>query len=252
MLQSNDIAIGSQNRLNALSAVERPETDVTGEGLARLFKYYRLKKDPSRNQNRAITLGRVSAKAFYDEHRKAFDMTSNFFTSHRIDARPYIRFFVFDLAKTGRDIDTELYSRHSLSEYASKLQVAEKREKIYKWFMKSVDNIVDICIKNDYMSSKDCILALIRKNRLAQEYVSGRISKYFFAAMPNFRNIISKLDHFAKAEFSELYDKFDIYNTEINSAFLKYRNRVVNPLEVADCELIRRKAQLSASIYPLK
>lgn len=212
----------------------------SGEYLARLFKYCRQARQASSDRIR-IPFNRVSAKSFYSEHRKAFDDTAAFFSSHGLDAKPYIEFFVNDLSANGYDIDEKLYSKRTISEYATKLQAAEKRKKIYGWFMKSVSNIVDMCIEYDYASGNDCILALIRSKRLAGEFVSGRISKYFLAALPSFRSVIPKLDHFAKAEFAELYDKFDIYNTEINDTFLRYRNRTANPFETVDRELAKRK-----------
>lgn len=248
MLPSKDIVTGSQrNRLNEADRNGKSQNDFpTGEDLARLFKYYRQLKDPGRNFS-AISPNRVSARSFYAEHRKAFDAVSGFFASHGMDAARYVKFFVTELGKTGGDIDGSLFSRKSLLDYAAALQKSEKMAKVWAWFQKSVANIVDMCLKCDYMSGKDCVLSLIRSKRIAQEYVSGRISRYFFAAMPNFRNVIPKLDHFARAEFAELYDKFDIYNTEINNVFITYRNRTVNPLSIVDAELVKRRRSAAKS-----
>lgn len=246
MLRLGGTAADPAGRLVPQAPRGRPEDDVSGEGLARLFKYLRLRKDPSPGQTGSVPLGRVSAKAFYQGHRKAFDAVSLFFSTHGLDARPYIRFFVCDLAKTGRDVDECLYSRSALSGYAAKLQAAEKREKVYSWIAKSVRNVADMCAAEGYVTGRDCVLALIRSKRLAQEYVAGRISKYFLAAIPSFRDVIPKLDHFARAEFADLLDKFDIYNTEANAACLARRNRVANPLDMVDRELRRRRKAVSA------
>lgn len=243
MQRQNDIATGSASRIGGLSGNGRRDAgdDVSGEGLARLFKYRRILKDSSLSSY-GVSLGRVSAKSFYEKHKKAFDDTSSFFLSHGLDARPYIRFFVDDLCKNAYDIDGSLYSRQCIRQYADKLQAAEKRRKVYSWIMKSVSNLADMCVNEGHVSGKDCVLSLIRRKRVAAEFVGGRVSKYFFAAMPGFRDVIPTLDHFSKAEFAELYDKFDIYNTEANEAFLAVRNRTVNPLRLVDEELARRKA----------
>ena len=38
----------------------------------------------------------------------------------------------------------------------------------------------------------------------------------------------------SKAEFKEVYDRFDIYNTEINEAFLMLKQCKANPLKMTD------------------
>ena len=115
MQRQNDIAIGSANRISGLSGNGRQDVgdDVSGEGLARLFKYRRILKDISLSSY-GVSLGRVSAKSFYEKHKKAFDDTSSFFLSHKLDARPYIGFFVDDLCKNAYDIDESLYSRQCI------------------------------------------------------------------------------------------------------------------------------------------
>lgn len=213
----------------------------SGENVAELFKYY--SQFNSRNRiYTPIQLSRISARGLYTRHKKAFDSLYSFFQEHGLDINRYIEFFAKEQMHTERDIDKWLFTKQSISDYMAKLQIAVKKKKIYAWFNKSVSNIVNMCIECDYMSGKDCILDLVRQKRLAQEFISGRISKYFFAAMPNFKNLIPKLDYFSKLEFSELYDKFDIYNTEINDVFMQYKNRTVNPLEIVDIELAKRKS----------
>ena len=230
----NDINTGFSRSKNA-------PNEYTGERLAELFKYYR-QFSMSNFSCTPVQLNRISARGLYMQHKKAFDDLCSFFVSPGLDPRRYMEFFAKDQKRREDDIDRWLFSKQSISDYMAKLQLFEKKRKIYEWFNKSVANIVDMCIDCDYMSGKDCILDLIRQKRLAQEFMSGRISKYFFAAMPNFKNLIPKLDHFAKLEFAELYDKFDIYNTEINDAFIWYRNRTVNPLDIVDIELAKKKA----------
>ena len=212
-----------------------------GEKAAELFKYY-SQFNPRVRIYAPVQLNRISARGLYMRHKKAFDDLYAFFSTHGLDVGRYIEFFAKDRAYLEEDIDKWLFSKQSISDYMAKLQLVDKKKKIYAWFNKSVSNIVNMCIEGDYMSGKDCILDLVRQKRLAQEFMAGRISKYFFAAMPNFKSLIPKLDYFSKLEFSELYDKFDIYNTEINDVFIQYRNRTVNPLDIVDIELAKRKS----------
>lgn len=231
----------SKNDIDANQRALRGKLDNNGEKLAELFKYYKQFENQD-FRRMPIQLNRISAHGLYARHKKAFDDLYLFFEAHGLNVERYMEFFAKDQNRQEKDIDNWLFSRQSISDYMAKLQLINKKKKIYAWFNKSVSNIVDMCIAGDYMSAKDCLLDLMRQKRLAQEFMSGRISKYFFAAMPNFKNIISKLDHFARLEFSELYDKFDIYNTEINDVFRQYRNRTVNPLDIVDIELAKKKS----------
>jgi hypothetical protein len=233
----------SRNIANTGSRLADVKQNDNGENAARLFKYY-SQFNPRNCIYAPIQLNRVSAHGLYIRHKKAFDDLYTFFSAHSLDIGRYVEFFAKEQMRPEEDIDKWLFSKQSISDYMAKLQLADKKKKIYTWFNKSVTNIVNMCIECDYMSGKDCILDLVRQKRLAQEFMTGRISKYFFAAMPNFKSLIPKLDHFSKLEFSELYDKFDIYNTEINDVFIQYRNRTVNPLDIVDVELAKRKSSM--------
>lgn len=48
----------------------------------------------------------------------------------------------------------------------------------------------------------------------------------------------------SRDELQDVYDKFDIYNSEINEAFLLVDKRLVNPIKITD-ELIFKKSHLS-------
>ena len=109
--------------------------------------------------------------------------------------------------------------------------------------MKSARNVAKLSAEGGYASAKDFVLAAIRDRRLAQLYVGGVVSKYFLAAIPGFRGVIPKLDHFAKLEFADLLDRFDLYNSEVNEALLAVRKRVANPFKIADEELEKEKAK---------
>ena len=51
------------------------------------------------------------------------------------------------------------------------------------------------------------------------------------------------MDSFAKQDLAELYDRFDMYSTDVNEAILAARNRRANPFKVAAEELAKIRAE---------
>jgi hypothetical protein len=64
--------------------------------------------------------------------------------------------------------------------------------------------------------------------------ISGEISMYFFAAIPNFKKAIPKLDYFSRQELKLLEEHFNIYHSEVNKAFLQEKNTYINPIDFTD------------------
>ena len=111
--------------------------------------------------------------------------------------------------------------------------------------MKSVKNIVDECLELNIMSTKDYFRYIIKSNKLAGYFVTGKISAYYLAAIPNFRKIIDSLDLVSKAEFRRLYNRYDKYHSDINEVFLEMKNIKINPIKYTDSELFNKRCMLS-------
>ena len=107
--------------------------------------------------------------------------------------------------------------------------------------MKSVNNIVEECVDNNWFTTKDFLRNLIDQKKLGNWYVSGKISKYYLAAIPNFWKIVPQLDHFSKIELDQVASRYDIYNREINETFLKLKNFKVNPIAMTDTLIYERR-----------
>ena len=87
-----------------------------------------------------------------------------------------------------------------------------------------------MCIINN-QRCKEYLIDTIKNNKLLPLFLSGKISIYFLAAMPNFKQIILKFDKATQEEFKHLYDNFERYNSEINEACLAVRNIKANPIQ---------------------
>ena len=152
-----------------------------------------------------------------------------------------MEFFADNVDKRGIDLDRDLMSKCSLEKYSEWMHGIEKRSLIYKWFMKSARNLARLCVEQECWSPKEYLLAAIKNKKLSQLVVSGQLSVYFLAAIPGFKNVIPKLDRFARDDLAELYDRFDMYATDVNEALLAARNRYANPFKITQDELMKLK-----------
>lgn len=211
---------------------------------AKIFKFHLQLKNP--NLKFIISLNKIPVKTFYAKYSDEFSKLVIIFNKYNLDIVKYIKFFIDVLDKREKDIKQDLVSTTTITKYIDFLKLRDKQDKIYNYFVKSAQNIVRDCIELGYFSTKDYIRHLITTKKLAEYYVSGKISLYYFAAIPNFKNIISKLDSFSKDEFQKIYDRFEMYNSEIVTAFIKKTNQKVNPIKYTD-ELLC-KTRLSSKV----
>ena len=133
-----------------------------------------------------------------------------------------------------KDIKEFFLAEQTIKKFIWGLEIVEQKKKVYKWFLKSAENIAQDCIDSGFTSSKDYLRDLISSKRLANYYLTGKISKYWLSGIPTFKKIITKLDQLSQDEFHEIYERFDLYNTEINEAFLQEKQCKVNPIRYTD------------------
>lgn len=205
------------------------------------MKYYRQQRALSA-QCFSVSLRRVQAMGLYEGHKTAFNALASFFKDHRLNVSEYLKYFAENLDGRDANLDRDLLSRYSLEKYYEWLHGIERRRRIYGWFMKSARNLAAMCVDGGYMSAKDCFIDALREKRLSQLVVSGQISAYFLAAIPGFKNVIPKLDAFARQDLAELYDRFDMYSTDVNEAVLHAKNRRANPFKIAQEEVMKLKS----------
>ena len=154
-------------------------------------------------------------------------------SKNNFDVEPYIKYCV-QCGITESTIETCLASTKMIDKYAMHVKKHSLRRKIYRWFIKSAKNIAKQCIDNGYFTTKDFLRMLIDTKQVGKYVVTGQISLYFFAAIPNFKKVISKLDYFSQQELQLLNKHFDIYHSDVNKAFLQEKNMYVNPIDFTD------------------
>lgn len=217
--------------LQRRKALQRSAQSFDGEHIAKLFKYYRRQQNPYVSKDLPLAL--IKCKSFYESNKDLFDNFAKLASTCSFDVEPYIKYCV----KCGIDestLEAFLASTTMIEKYLVHVKRVAHRRDIYKWFLKSAKNIAKSCIDNGYFTSKDFLRMLIDTKQIGSYIVTGQISLYFFAAIPNFKKAIPKLDYFAQQELKPLEMHFDIYHSEVNKAFLQERNMYINPIDFTD------------------
>lgn len=227
-----------QSQLNAettnTSRRNGSQSDVRsfdGEYIAKVFKYYRKLQNPRVNHTFPMKL--VSGKVLYKKHKVLFDNFAKVASKNSFDVESYLKYCI-RCGIQEDNIEACLASMTMINKYALHVKVVNKRKKIYKWFLKSATNIAKECVENGYSSSKDYIIDLLKSGKAAGYVSAGVISLYYFAAIPKFDIVISKLDIFTKQAMTLLLEHFDIYHSEVNKAFMLMKNVKVNPIKFTD------------------
>lgn len=219
--------------------MQEKNVTIDGEFVAKYFKYFLQLKNPYVVYK--LPVERVSSKSMYVKHKLAFDKFAKICSKYSIDAVKLLDFYVNKLNKFEKDVDNSLVAIDTINKYVESLQIADLHDKIYKNFLKSVNNIVADCIELNFNSVIDYLRYLISNRKLAAYYATGKISTYYFAAIPKFRNVIDKLDDLAKAEFKTLYDRYEKYHSDVNEAFLKMKNIRINPIKFTNDAILKAR-----------
>ena len=162
---------------------------------------------------------------------KAFDRFAAAASKNNFDVCSYMKFCVQVCGIDESSIGKSILSSAVLSRYAEHMKERLRLRHIYKWFMKSVKFIAETCVEEDYFTAKDYLRMLIDTHQIGACIMSGKISLYFFAAIPNFNRAISHLDYFSRLELVPLAEHFDIYHSDVNKAYMQIRNVKVNPVD---------------------
>ena len=212
---------------------------IDGYKIARIWKWAR--QDTNKSLKFKLALERITAKGVYAEHREVFDKLAKVFNENNVSPLEYVKFFAVEWCGSEEKLDGELLDPRTIKAFETFQQAVAKKKQIYSWFMKSVDNIARECVRNGWFTTKDFMRHLINEKKLAGWYASGKISKYYLAAIPNFWKIVPKLDYFSKIELQQVAERYDMYHTEVNEAFLKLKNFKVNPIALTDAIIYERR-----------
>jgi len=214
--------------------------DPTPETIASYWKYFcQLKND---SVVRKLMLKDVRYVTEYKKYKKYFDTFCKIAIKYRISYVKYINYCINDLRiQTPKD----LLSVKNLKSFAEYLNSKDYYYGIYKNYLKSANNVADSCIKYGYSSSSQYISDLIKKNLIAEEFITGRISRYYIATIQNFKKIYNFLDNINRDELHIIYDVCENLNQDVQDAFLMFKSQQVRPICFTDALIKEKKTKLT-------
>lgn len=191
-----------------------------GQDIAKYLVYFH--KSADRRRTIEINIANISGALLYRKHKKVLDKLLTIQEKYGLDLVRYSKFFVDRFKFSDENIEKMSDPKYILW-YADLLKTNAKHQKVYGYVMKSVENIVDECIELHYSSVKEYFRHLIIENKLAQKYVSGKISGYYLAGIKNLRKIVKKMDSLSQDTLQELVDNQESILSEVQDAFLYMR-----------------------------
>ena len=205
--------------------------------VARLFKFF------SQFNNSLIVkpqrLKDISPKTTYRKFKKTFDKLSFIFDKYHIN--PY-GFMEHSLKYAKFYSPSPLLNVSVFVEYANHLERIKRFHQIYRYYKKSVDNIAKACVESG-KSPREFIRDMIIKNRVAYEYVSGRISKYFLVSLQNFTDIYNHLDEMNKKELGIIYSAAGELSAALNDALLFETGEIAKPISSVETAVEKLKQE---------
>ena len=206
------------------------------KSLVTLFKYYRQLEDKTLKFKQKFSSIRSSTD--YRENRKAIDRLSKVLEKYDIDRERYVKYCVHGIGC--REV-SEIAKAENIKRYGDHLKRKDQYGNIVHNFRRSARNLADMCLEHG-TSPSDELSSIISRGRLAYEYLSGRLSKYFIACISNFGEIYPKLDQLNRDELGILYNVFEELRQDVHRAFLLYERKTVTPLGLTD-EAIHEKTK---------
>lgn len=212
--------------------MELSRSDIHGEHLARCINFYKQFKNELLENY--IDLKNAPYKMLYRKYADIFCKTASILSKYNIDIEKYAKYFVEVKYVNDKSLKDFLMNATTFKDFIEYEQINTKYKKIYRWYIKSVKNIAVDAYMLGYFTAKDYLNYIISSNQLGNKVLSGKISRYYLAAIPKFQKIIPKLDSLSKDELADLRDRFDIYSTDIIKAYMHFRNIKPNPIKMTN------------------
>ena len=211
----------------------------TGQDVARYLVYF--SKLNSASIGKEINIVNISGTTMYRKHKVTCDKALVLQSKYGIDLIQYVKFFLSKYRLTDENVEKLLETKNILW-YASDIQIKAKHERVYGYVLKSVDNIVNDCIKNDYVSTKEYLKHLIESNKLAAKYLSGEISQYYIAGIKNIGKLVRKMDCVSRDTLNTIVEQQAQLLSDMRDAFVYLKNMPISIISFTDEKLKERLA----------
>lgn len=179
----------------------------------------------------------VRSSSTYQKFRKSFDNLAKIVEKYNINGAKYVNFCVHDRCV----IDPScLLDANNIWFYGQELLKDEEYHKIYDLYRKSASNVAEDCLRFGYDNVVCYLRFLIENDKIAEQYISGRMSRYYIASFPNFDKLYEKMGRNSRAELDIISKTHNELNKDVQDAFLKLKNCHVSPVRYAT-EILKEK-----------
>lgn len=206
----------------------------TGQDVARYLVYF--SKLNSASIGHEINIVNISGVTLYRKHKSICDRALLLQSKYGIDLIQYIKFFLSKFRMSDKNIE-RLLEIQNIIWYANDIQIKAKHERVYNYVLKSVENVVNDCIKNDYVSIKEYLKYLIENNKLAGKYLSGEISQYYLAGIKNIGKLVRKMDVINQDSLREIVVQQDKLLSDMQDAFVYLKNKRISIISFTNDKL---------------
>lgn len=206
------------------------------EVLARYISYY---SQIFKNKKHMTPFNGLRIKSEYTRRKKKYERLFKVCKKYNVTIPDFIRYSVMI---DGRKTVDALLNVESFVKYANHKLRQARYSDIVKFYTKSANNIADMCIEMGISNAAECLRRIISDNRLAYEYVSGRISKYFIATIGNFEEIYEKMDGQSKEELCIIRDVANELRRDVNDAFMVKDGNPIQPVSFTN-KILKSKLQ---------
>lgn len=214
----------------------------TGQDVARYLIYFSRVMN-KKFSDKEINIVNISGLRLYRKHKKTCDNILILQDKYNIDLVAYIKFFVSKYRLIDGNVD-KLININNIVWYTNDLEIKTKYHRVYSYVMKSVKNIVNSCIKEDFTSINEYLKHLIQHNLLAGKYLSGEISEYYLAGISNFKKILLKMDFMNQNTLKEIAEKQDKLVSDMQDAFMYVKHQPISIISFTNNLFNKQKQQL--------
>lgn len=220
--------------ISSLSKNEKPIR--SGRDIARYFIYFsKFKTATIKN----INIVNISGIGLYRKYSEILDRSYAVLDKYEIDAVKFVKYFVDKFGTNEANIE-KLKEVYPYTWYAEDLQIKAKYQKVYDSLMKSVDNVVNECVKGNYSSATEYLRYLIENNKLAGKYISGELSQYYLAGIKNLRKLVSKMDTINRDTLMEIVENQDKIVSDMQDAFTYFRRSRISIISYTNDKLFKQ------------
>ena len=192
---------------------------ITPKHVAKYLKY--IIQPPTKQSETDMRYIRFGT--FYNKHKNVIDKLYECFTKHNVDIFQYLDFCVLEYGHS-ESIVNRIATKDSIERYSKYLLSINENKKIVNSFIKSANTIASKCIANGYEYSSDYFYSILDDGKLVQYYMTGLVSPYYLACVPNIKNLlVSKINQNPfMSELGDFVKKIDVYETKIRNAYTSF------------------------------